>query len=399
MNSSIYLDNSATTPVRDEVVQAIIPYLAERFGNASSIHRTGRDARLAVEAARTHVANLIGAEPSEIFFSPSGTYSNNAALLGRARYVEENSLGRHIITTGIEHSSALGPAKHLASRGWRVTILDVNEQGFIDEEHLLKSIDTDTSIISVMWANNEIGTVQPIDRISKVASEHGIFFHTDAVQAAGKLPIDVSRTPVNTLSITGHKFYAPKGIGALYVRRDTTINPILFGGGQERGLFPGTEGLANIVGLGKAAELATIELEHNLIKLRAMQDIFVETFLRNPAVSFTGARSIARRVPGHVSVLVRGAVGENLVDAADEKGISISSVSACSGRDPSHVLKHLGYSPQTAISAARISASAFNSLEEIEYAASVLSEIFAKHAQRESNLRDTVVVPLESARV
>lgn len=373
----IYLDNSATTPVSQEVFEAALPYLRDAFGNPGSIHTLGQQSRKAINYARKQVAALIGAKPGEIYFTPSGTYSNNVSLLGRARYVEENGLGKHLITSGIEHSSALGPGKHLQSRGWKIDILSVDAEGFIDLDQLCKLITKETSIISIMWANNEVGTIQPIEQIAEIAKERGIFFHTDAVQAAGKLKIDVSRTAVDSLSITGHKLHAPKGIGALYVREGLEILPIVFGGGQEKGLFPGTESVANIVALGAAAEAASFEYETNYEHLRSIQNVFVEKFSLLSNVTLTGALDPEKRIPGHVSVIVNGLVGEDLVNAASAAGIAISSVSACSSGHPSHVLKHLGYTQEQGIGSARISASALNSYEECQYASEILANIFA----------------------
>lgn len=373
MNRNIYLDNSATTPVRPPIYA--VPSKS-CFGNPSSIHHIGRQSKAAIEIARQKVANLVGAKPHEIYFTPSATYSNNVALLGRARFVEQNGLGRHIITTGIEHSSALGPVKYLESQGWRLTILDVDSEGFVDPRDLEKAITPETSIISIMWANNEVGTVQQIDKLAKIARSHGIFFHTDAVQAAGKIKIDLSTIPADTLSITGHKLHAPKGIGVLYIRERVQILPIIFGGGQEGGLFPGTEGVAEIVALGEAAELASVHLEENQIHLRKLQKILTDKFAALPNVNLTGPLEPRKRIPGHVSVVVRGAIGEQIVEAADERGISISSVSACSGRHPSYVLKQMGYTHDEGLGSARITASVLNSAEECEVAADILADIF-----------------------
>ncbi len=392
----IYLDNSATTPVSEEVFEAALPYLKDAFGNPGSIHTLGQQSRQAVNQARKQVADLIGAKPSEIYFTPSGTYGNNASILGRARYVEENGLGKHLITSSIEHSSALGPAKHLQSRGWKVDILNVDAEGFVDFDQLKQLITEETSIISVMWANNEVGTIQPIDRIAEIANERGIFFHTDAVQAAGKLKIDVNRTKVDTLSITGHKLHAPKGIGALYIREGVAVLPTVFGGGQEKGIAPGTESVANIVALGAAAEAAANEYESNYEHLRSIQKVFVEKFTTLSNVTLTGALDPEKRIPGHVSVIVGDLVGEVIVNAASDAGVFISSVSACSSGHPSHVLKELGYTQQQGVGSARISASALNSYEECEYAAEVLVEIFAGKQLNpgvESNLN---VLPLPS---
>lgn len=392
--SKIYLDNSATTPVSEEVFEAALPYLRDAFGNPGSIHTLGQQSKQAINKARKQVAELIGAKPHEIYFTPSGTYSNNASLLGRARYVEEHGFGRHLITTSIEHSSALGPAKHLASRGWKVDILEVDAEGFISVDQVRELITEETSILSIMWANNEVGTIQPIEELAKLAQEHGIFFHTDAVQAAGKLKIDVARTPVDTLSITGHKLHSPKGIGALYVREGVELLPIVFGGGQERGLFPGTESVANVVALGAAAETALLEYESNYEHLRSIQKLFVEKFSAIPNITLTGALEPEKRIPGHVSVIVADAIGEELVNAASDAGICISSVSACSSGHPSHVLKQLGYSQTQGIGSARISASSLNSYEECEYAADILAQIFAGNAVAKQDNSDLNVFSL-----
>ncbi|HEY9786008.1 MAG TPA: cysteine desulfurase family protein [Candidatus Obscuribacterales bacterium] len=382
MSSVIYLDNSATTRVRDEVVEAMGPYLTDKWGNPSSIHRLGYQSRTAINTARQQVAELLGASPEEIYFTPCGTYANNVALLGRARYAEESGFGRHMITCCIEHSSSLGPAKYLESKGWEVTNIHVDDSGLINIDELTELIKPETSIISLMWANNEVGTVQPVEKIAAIASERKIFFHSDAIQVPGKLPINLSNVPVSTLSISGHKFYAPKGIGVLFVRKGVPILPVLFGGGQEQGLFPGTEALANIVGVGMAAELAAAELQQNTKHLRAMQKILINKLTSHPAVHLTGA-DIENRLPGHVSVIVEGTVGEEIVIEADMKGVCISSVSACkqAGHDRSHVLSCMGLPEEQIIGSARITCGRFNTEEQCERAAEILSEIFAKRAK------------------
>jgi len=379
MTSIIYLDNSATTKVRQEVVDAMLPFLSEKWGNPSSIHKLGRHARQAVDTAREQVARLIGAEPDEIYFTPCGTYSNNTAILGRARWVEANGLGKHLITSCIEHSSSLGPTKYLESCGWKISHLHVDEQGFFDAKELREKITPETSIVSLMWANNEVGTVQPVEEIAAICKEKNVFFHSDAIQVTGKIPIDVSKLPVSTLSISGHKFYAPKGIGVLYARKGVNLMPIVFGGGQEMGMFPGTESLPNIVAIGAAAEALHCEIEANVEVLRNIQKMLIEK-LAHDAVKLTGARDLQRRLPGHVSVVVQGAVGEELVVQANFKGVCISSVSACqqAGHDPSHVLKCIGLPREEMIGSARISAGRFNTLAECETAAEILNTIFQK---------------------
>ncbi len=385
---SVYLDNSATTRIRDEVIEAMQPYLCDKWGNPSSIHRMGRQARAAIDTARQQVADLIGANAAEIYFTPGGTYSNNVAILGRARYVEENQLGRHLITSCIEHSSGLGPSRHLESHGWKVSYLHVDKEGFVDLDELRDSITPETSIISLMYANNEVGTVQPIEEIANIAQERNIFYHTDAVQAAGKIALDVRTLPAQTMSLSGHKFHAPKGIGILYVRKEAQMLPIIFGGGQERGVFPGTENLASIVAIGKAAELAAEHLEENSKRLRRIQEIMIRKLTAVDCVKLTGAQDLNRRIPGHVSVIVQGTIGEQLVNDADFKGICISSVSACSssGMDPSHVLSCIGFPREEVMGSARITAGYFNTIEECEKAAQVLSQLFVKRAVKNSTV-------------
>lgn len=385
MSSIIYLDNSATTRVRDEVQEAMRPYFSEKWGNASSIHRLGYQARTAINKAREQVAQLLGAQPDEILFSPCGTYANNVALLGRAQAVESEGGGRHIITSCIEHSSSLGPVKMLESRGWQVTNLHVDDHGLVDVNELSSVIRPDTSIISLMWANNEVGTVQPVEQIAGIAKEKNIFFHSDAIQVPGKLSIDMQSMPISTLSISGHKFYAPKGIGVLFVRKGTELRPIVYGGGQEQGLFPGTEGLANIVAIGEAAELAHKELAENSVHLRKLQKILIDKITSHPAVKLTGAQ-LEKRLPGHTSVIVEGTVGEQLVVEADLRGVCISSVSACkqAGHDPSHVLSCMGLPREEIIGSARITCGRFNTEEEVEKAADILLSIFTKRAKAAS---------------
>lgn len=377
--TSIYLDNSATTKVREEVIAAMLPYLSEQWGNPSSIHTAGRQARQAVERARAQVAQLINAKPSEIYFSPGGTYSNNTAILGRAEYAEQRNLGKHAITTSIEHSSALSPAKQLRQRGWDVTVLGVNEDGIIDIKELTKAIRPDTSIISVMWANNEIGSIQPVEQIAEIAKARNIYFHCDAIQAAGRIPIDVKKVQVDTLSLSGHKFYAPKGIGVLYVRDGVRVNPLVHGGGQERGLFPGTESVANIVGIGEAAYQITKELKVNASHLRDLQKVLVKRLSRYGSVRITGPRDVEKRLPGHLSIVITGARGAELVEEASARGVFVSSVSACSsgGGSPSHVLKAIGLDDDEALGALRISAGRFNTEADVRKAADIIADLIA----------------------
>lgn len=378
MNAPIYLDNSATTKVRQEVVEAMLPYLTDNWGNPSSIHKMGRAAHMAVVTARQQVAKLLGCEPEEIYFAPCGTYANNVAILGRARFAEANGSGKHLITSQIEHSAVLGPAKYLESQGWKVTVLPVDAEGLVRVADLKAAITKETSIISIMWANNEIGSIEPIEELSHLAQEAGIYFHTDAIQVAGRLPINLQKLPVSALSISGHKFYAPKGIGALFVRKGSNVMPLVFGGGQERGIFPGTEGLANVVAIGKAAALSLIEVEQNCSSLRLLSQLIWDRLSQVGGLQITGPGDVSKRLPGHLSVVAPGVEGETLVMRSDFKGVCISSGSACHHgiTEPSHVLKAIGLSARQAMGSARISAGRFNTKEECEKAADILVEVF-----------------------
>lgn len=380
----IYLDNSATTRVRDEVVEEMLPYFSEHWGNPSSIHSLGRKAKEAVGQARERVAGLLNCDVDEIYFSSCGTLSNNVALLGRARFCEANGLGRHLITTKIEHPSVMGPCQFLESQGWTVTYLPVNREGFVSHTDVQKHIGPETSMISIMWANNEIGTVQDISALAHLAQEAGIFCHTDAVQAPSKLSIDLQRVPISALSLSGHKFNAPKGIGILFVRKLQNLMPIIFGGGQEIGLLPGTEGLANIVAIGKAAELAKSELDQNIKKLTQLSGIFKQHLSQVDGLIFTGSSLLTHRLPGHVSFVLPGVEGEAIVMRADLKGICISSGSACHQGiiEPSAVLKAIGLSNEQAMGSIRISAGTFNTVEECEQFATTLTKILIDLAEK-----------------
>lgn len=375
----IYLDNSATTQVRQEVIDAMLPYLSRSWGNPSSIHALGRDSKDAVTVARGQVAALLNCDADEIYFSSCGTMSNNCALLGRARFAEANGRGRHLITTRIEHPSVIGPCQYLESQGWKVTYLPVSREGFISLKELEKHTKSETSIISVMWANNEVGTIQDIASLASFACERDIFFHTDAVQAAGKIPIDLKAVPISALALSGHKFHAPKGVGILYVRKLQNIMPIVFGGGQEMGIVPGTEGLSNIVAIGKAAEFARLELERNREKLLECSKIFKQYLSQVDGLTFTGASLLTARLPGHISFVLPGMEGEAIVMRADLKGVCISSGSACHKGiiEPSSVLKSLGLSDEQAKGSIRISASSFNTLEECTQAVELLVGILS----------------------
>ncbi len=374
----IYVDNSATTAVDPQVIEAMVPYLSELWGNPSSLHEPGHAAHDAIGRAREQIAEMCNCQNDEVYFSASGTLANNIAILGRARFAEANGLGKHLITSSIEHSAVMGPAQFLESSGWRVTYLPVNEEGFINSNDLRKAINRDTAIITIAWANNEIGTIQPLEEFAQIAQQADIFFHTDAIQVPGKLAIDLKKIPVSALSISGHKFNAPKGIGALFVRNGSNIMPITFGGGQEQGLFPGTESVANIVGIGKAAQLAKQNLVHTKAKLIKMQNEVIEKLSSLTNIKFTGPTDLTKRLPGHISLVVPGVSGETLILRCDLHGIYLSSGSACSNKiiEPSYVLRAIGLPDREALGAVRISLGKFNTEADCEEICASLENIF-----------------------
>ena len=382
----IYLDNSATTRVRPQVLEAMLPYLSENYGNPSSIHSLGRSARAAVDNARQQVASFLGCQPSEVYFSSCATMSNNVALLGRARFVEANGLPKHLITSTIEHPAVMGPAQYLEAQGWRVTYLPVDREGFVSLSDFKNALSSDTSIVSIMWGNNEIGVLEPIEAMAEIVESYAkslgrdIFMHTDAVQIPGKLPIDLSQLKVSALSLSGHKFGAPKGIGILFLRRLFNIMPIIFGGGQEMGMFAGTESVAHIVAIGEAARLAEQEQAELEKRLRSYQKQLLERLLVFPDLTITGPSDIDRRLPGHVSFSVGGIEGEALVLKSDLKGLAISSGSACHQGiiESSSVLKAIGLGQAKALGAVRISFGADNSDSDVVEAIRMLEPILSK---------------------
>ena len=387
MSTSIYLDNSATTAVRSEVQEAMKPYLSDKWGNPSSVHYYGAQARKALDESRKGLAQMLNCEEDEVYFTPSGTYSNNVALLGRARFAEANGKGKHLITTRIEHSSCMGPARHLEALGWEVTYLPVNCEGVVDPAELEKAIKKETSIVSIMWANNEVGSVQPLQELAQIAAAREVFFHTDAVQVPGKLKIDLKELPVDSLSVSGHKFYAPKGIGALFVRRGSNVMPLVFGGGQERGLFPGTEPVALAVAIGTAAKLAALELAAETEALRKMGHILVSGLTAIDGVKLSGPQTWERRIPGHVSIILPGLEGEAVVMQADMRGLCISSASACHKgiTRPSHVVTSLCFTDAEAIGSIRMTAGRFNTEDECTKAVELMDKIIATLRRSNAN--------------
>ncbi len=369
----VYMDNGATTRVTEPVMAAMQPYFCEIYGNPSSVHGFGREARKAVEAARAQVAKAIGAEPREIYFTGCGTEADNWALRGAA-YANIRK-GKHIITTNFEHHAILHTCQQLEKEGFEVTYLPVDEDGLITPEQLEAAIRPDTVLVSIMYANNEIGTIEPIPELAAVAKKHGVLFHTDAVQAIGHVEIDVKVQGIDMLSMSGHKFHAPKGIGALYVKHGVRIQRLMQGGAQERGQRPGTENLAGIVGLGKAIELATADIPARSAKMAAIRDHMIERIMNEiPHVQLNGHPT--RRMCGNINVSFYFIESESVLLHLDMMGIAASSGSACTSGslDPSHVLLAIGVSHEHANGSVRLSLSDENTLEEADYVVDCLKK-------------------------
>jgi cysteine desulfurase len=370
----IYMDNAATTPVSQEVLNFMLPYFTQVYGNASSIHQTGREAAKAIAEARRQVAAAIGAKPEEIYFTAGGSESDNWAIKGTA--FARKAKGNHIITSSIEHHAVLHTCEWLEEQGFEVTYLPVDGDGFVSPADVEKAITDKTILITIMAANNEIGTVEPIAEIGKIAKAHNIPFHTDAVQAIGAIPVNVVDWQADMLSLSGHKFHGPKGVGALYVRKGTRLDSFLQGGAQERGLRAGTENLAGIVGLGKAITLAVENLQEKSQKLSALRDRLIDGILNSiPDVRLNGPR--LNRLPGNVNVSVRYIEGESLLLRLDLSGIAASSGSACTSGslDPSHVLLAIGLPHEIAHGSLRLSLSQDNTSADVDEVLAVLPGI------------------------
>ena len=366
MPTKYYFDNAATTPVREEVLQEILPYFREYYGNASSIYSIAKESKKALETARAKVAAAIGATPDEIYFTAGGSESDNMALRGVVNASKKEK--KHIITTKIEHHAILHTAEFLETKGVDVTYLNVDEFGKISLEELENAIRPETILISVMFANNEIGTIQPIAEIGEIAKKHGVLFHTDAVQAVGHVPIDVEKLQVDLLSMSGHKLGAPKGIGAIYIRKGTRISPLIFGGAQEKKLRAGTENIAGIVGLGKAAELAVAEMEETTKKLTALRDKLIHGILESiPDSRLNGHPT--DRLPGNCNISFSYIEGESLLLLLDALGIAASSGSACTSGslDPSHVLMAIGLPHEIAHGSLRLTIDRENTEEQVDF--------------------------------
>ncbi len=376
--SRAYLDHNATTPVAPEVADRMDRAVRDLWGNASSVHHFGQQAKAGVDDARGHVAALLGAEPSEIIFTASGTESDNFALRGAAEALEPSGR-RHLIASAIEHEAVLNTLKALARRGWRVTLLPVDQSGIVDPAALREVITDDTAVVSVMHANNEIGTVQPIATLAGIAREHGALMHTDAVQTAGKIPIDVTALGVDLLSVSGHKFYGPKGTGALWLRKRVRLMPYVTGGRQERNRRAGTENVPGIVGLGAAAQLAAKKLAAEGERLRRLRDRLEHGILTDvPGAERNGAAE--PRVPNTTNISFERIESESLLIGLDLEGIAVSSGSACSSGtlEPSHVLKAMGLPHSRTLSSIRFSLGAGNTEEDVERVIRVLPPLVEK---------------------
>ena len=373
----IYFDHAATTQVKPEVLQAMLPFFTQSYGNPSSIYQFAQTNKRALEESRETIATILGAQPNEIFFTSGGTESDNWAIKGIAESLKDK--GNHIITTKIEHHAVLNPCHYLEKHGYEVTYLDVDKNGLVSPEQVEKAIKKGTILISIMFANNEIGTIMPIAEIGKIAKEHGVVFHTDAVQAVGQIPIDINKLHIDLLSLSGHKFYGPKGIGVLFIRRGIKLPPLLHGGAQERGRRAGTENVPGIVGLAKAMELAYQDLETKNIKIQALRDRLIEgVYDTIPYAQLNGDRK--QRLPNNVNFSFDFVEGESLLLLLDMEGIFASSGSACASGslDPSHVLLALGLSHEKAHGSIRFTLGEDNTMEDVEMLLTKLPAIVQK---------------------
>lgn len=371
----IYLDHSATTPIDPRVVEAMLPYLTTHFGNPSSLHRWGQAALAALVAARRTLAEILNVQPQEIIFTSGGSESDNLALRGVALALRTR--GNHIITTPIEHHAILNTVAQLEQEfGFSVTRVPVNRYGSVNPDDIARALTPRTILISVMYANNEVGTIEPLREIAKIAQARGIFFHTDAVQAGGYLPLDAQELGVDLMSLGAHKFHGPKGVGALYVRAGTPLLPLQTGGSQERARRAGTENIPYIVGMATALNIAQSEREETTARLRALREKLIVGILeRVPQAQLTGAPQ--QRLPGHASFVIPGAIGDEMVLGLDLAGIAASTGSACTAgaAEPSHVLAAMGYAPEIARGALRLTLGRDNTESEVEYAVTVVAEV------------------------
>lgn len=369
-----YFDNSATTKVKKEVMDKMFPYFVESYGNPSSLYALGRIAKAGIEEARKQVANLINCDKNEIYFTSGGTESDNTALKG-IMYLNKNK-GKHLITTKIEHHAILNTCKTLEENGYKVTYLNVDKEGIIDLEELINAITKDTVLISVMFANNEIGSIEPIEKVGRIAKEKGIIFHTDAVQACGNVEIDVKKMNIDMLSLSGHKIGAPKGIGALYVNKTIEFKKLIDGGHQERDKRAGTENVAGMIGLGEACKIAKNNMEAHVHKLQKLRDFYFSEIQNEiPDIQING--SMEHRLSGNSNISFKGIDGNELLMKLDEKGICASAGSACSSGSgmPSHVLTAIGVTSEYAEGTLRVTFGDENTKEDVEYLVENLTQI------------------------
>lgn len=370
----IYMDHAATTPVDQRVVEAMAPYFSEKYGNPSSLYSAAREAKMAMEEARAEIAALINAGPEEIIVTSGGTESNNLALKGTAFAKKKG----HIVTSAIEHHAILHPLKWLEERGFKVTYLPVSEDGILDAESVADAIRKDTILISIMHANNEIGTIQPIGEIGNIAAERGIYFHTDAVQSVGKIPVDVEKMKIGMLSISSHKLYGPKGVGALYLRKGVKIDPLLHGGGHERKRRSGTENVSGIVGLGKACEISKKEMGKEGKRLTQLRDRLIKNVLKIENSWLNGHPK--KRLPGNANFGFKFIEGESIILELDFNGIMANTGSACSTSSlkPSHVLTAIGLRPEYTHGSLRATLGRQNTKEEVDYVIETLSKVVSR---------------------
>ncbi len=373
----IYLDYAATTPTHPDVLTAMLPYFSEKFGNPSSIYALGQESKTAVEKARQSLAKLINCRPEEIVFTSGGTEANNFALNGIA-YANSNK-GKHIITTKIEHHAIIEPCEFLEKHGFTTTYLSVDENGMVDPEEVRKAITDKTILVSIMLANNEVGTIEPIAEIAKITKEKGVYFHTDAVQAVGQIEIDVQKLGVDLLSLSSHKFYGPKGVGALYIRKGTRIQPFMRGGGQEKRRRASTENVPGIVGLGAAAALALPDIQNRINHLIPLQEKLIKGIQEKiPEVKLNGHPT--KRLPKNVNFSIKYIEGESMLLNLDMLGVAASTGSACSSGslEPSHVLLAMGLNHETSHGSIRFSLGRLTTEEDIDYVLKVFPEIVDK---------------------
>ena len=378
---TVYLDHNATTPVHPDVLAAMLPYYTEIFGNASSIHSSGREAKDALEDARNKIAELLGCKSSEIYFTSGGTESDNFAIKGTA--FANRAKGKHIITSPIEHHAVIRSCEFLQKEGFEITYLPVDSEGLVDPDELRRAIRKDTTLVTIMHANNETGIIQDLKGLVRVAHEKEVYFHTDAVQSTGKIPYNIPELGCDLLSISAHKLYGPKGVGLLYIKSGTKIMSWNQGGGHERGRRAGTENVAGIVGLAKALEIAFRDMESETAKLRSMTSHFYELIKeRIPDIRLNG--SFEKRVPNTLNISFKAIEGESMILSLDMKGISVSSGSACTSgaTEPSHVLLAMKVPPELAHGSLRFSFGRSNSEEDVEY----IIDILAKEVQRLRNI-------------